>query len=203
MIQDSLPNLDDLQTRARLSRGASERAMSRVTQFGASLGSTLTEIASGAMISGGNAQRLAYKAPLSSLGEQTTRGIAVFSRTDRVTVNNYGVFVPLSLLGHDSSITHEVRREVNGGVRITIFARPSGTGPNVRIGQSIDFTKEHAWLKAHRNEFVGQWVALDGDQLLAHGPDAGEVYDKARGLGVRVPSVVRIEASDELPFGGW
>jgi uncharacterized protein DUF5678 len=203
MIQDNLPNLDDLQTRARLSRGASERATSRVTQFGASLGSTLTEIASGAMISGGNAQRLAYKEPLSSLGEQKTIGIAVFSRTDRVTVNNYGVFVPLSVLGQDSSITHEVRREVNGGVRITILARPNGVRPNVRIGHPIDFTREQAWLKEHRNEYVGQWVALDGDRLLAHGTDARDVYDKARDRGVPVPSVVKIEASDELPFGGW
>ena len=67
----------------------------------------------------------------------------------------------------------------------------------------IDCSRELQWLKEHREEYAGQWVALDGDRLLAHGPDAREVYDKARSLGVRVPAVVRIEPSDELPFGGW
>ena len=28
------------------------------------------------------------------------------------------------------------------------------------------------WIAEHRNEYVGQWVALDGDRLLAAGPSA-------------------------------
>lgn len=33
--------------------------------------------------------------------------------------------------------------------------------------------QERAWLNAHRDEYLGQWVALDGDRLIAHGTDAG------------------------------
>ena len=66
----------------------------------------------------------------------------------------------------------------------------------------IDCSSELQWLKEHREEYVGQWVALDGDRLLAHGTNAREVYDKARSLGVSVPAVLKIEP-DELPFGGW
>jgi hypothetical protein len=29
--------------------------------------------------------------------------------------------------------------------------------------------KERAWIEAHRDEFLDQWVALDGDSLIAHG----------------------------------
>ncbi len=35
-----------------------------------------------------------------------------------------------------------------------------------------DFSRERAWLAQHRVEYDGQWVALDGDKLvaaLAHG----------------------------------
>lgn len=69
--------------------------------------------------------------------------------------------------------------------------------------EPIDCSLELQWLKEHREQYVGHWIALDGDRLLANGPDAKEVYEKARSLGVRVPTVVRIEPWDELPFGGW
>jgi hypothetical protein len=43
---------------------------------------------------------------------------------------------------------------------------------------------ERAWVEAHREEFLGQWVALDGGKLVAHGTDARAVYDEARAQGV-------------------
>ena len=38
--------------------------------------------------------------------------------------------------------------------------------------------EERAWIEAHRDEYLGQWVALDGDRLIAHGSDAKKVYGK-------------------------
>lgn len=69
--------------------------------------------------------------------------------------------------------------------------------------EMLDCTRELRWLKEHRHEYIGQWVALDGDRLVAHGTNGREVYDEARRLGVEVPALVKIEASNELPFGGW
>jgi hypothetical protein len=65
--------------------------------------------------------------------------------------------------------------------------------------------REHAqrWLGEHRDEYLGQWVALEGDRLLASGPDGRAVYEAARSAGVRAPLVTRVELRDELPFAGW
>ena len=65
------------------------------------------------------------------------------------------------------------------------------------------FAQEMAWVQVHRAEFAGQWVALDGEQLLAYGTDAREVFAAARESGVHEPLVLKIEATDALPFGGW
>lgn len=63
--------------------------------------------------------------------------------------------------------------------------------------------REHAWIERHRDEYLNEWVALDGDRLLAHGLDARSVYLSAREAGVRAPYLTRVEPRDELPFGGW
>ena len=62
---------------------------------------------------------------------------------------------------------------------------------------------EQRWLHQHREEYAGQWVALDGDRLLSHGSDGRQVLGEARRACVDIPFVVRVESSDELPFGGW
>ena len=38
-----------------------------------------------------------------------------------------------------------------------------------------DRTPEFRWLDAHGPEYKGEWVAVLGDRLLAHGPDYGEL----------------------------
>ncbi|MEW6129672.1 MAG: DUF5678 domain-containing protein [Acidobacteriota bacterium] len=66
----------------------------------------------------------------------------------------------------------------------------------------LDCTKEMEWLKAHRAEYAGQWVALDGEHLIAHGTNSQAVREAARRSGIRLPLIVQVE-SDDLPFGGW
>jgi Family of unknown function (DUF5678) len=63
--------------------------------------------------------------------------------------------------------------------------------------------REQRWLDEHRDEYLGQWVALEGDRLLSSGPDGRAVYEAARAAGVRAPLVTRGEPRDELPFAGW
>lgn len=46
-----------------------------------------------------------------------------------------------------------------------------------------DFSKEREWLKEHRHEYVGQWIALKGDQLIIHGKDGRAVIAAAREAG--------------------
>lgn len=63
--------------------------------------------------------------------------------------------------------------------------------------------RETEWLRQHRHEYAGQYVALDGDRLIAFGSDGRTVIRQAREAGVKAPYIARIEAADELPFGGW
>jgi len=73
----------------------------------------------------------------------------------------------------------------------------------VRRVPLIDISREKQWLKEHRHEYVGQWIALDGARLISHGTNAREVYEAAREAGVKVPFVAHIDPPDPLPFGGW
>ena len=59
------------------------------------------------------------------------------------------------------------------------------------------------WLRLHRKEYPGEYVALDGDRLVAHGKDGQEVSRIAREQGVKVPLVSYCPPVDEPPFGGW
>ena len=43
--------------------------------------------------------------------------------------------------------------------------------------------KSLRWLNENRQKYLGQWVALDAGRLIASGPNAREVYAKARARG--------------------
>jgi|SRR5581483_4273880 len=59
-------------------------------------------------------------------------------------------------------------------------------------------TKEYEWLDQHRYEYIGEWLALEGDQLVAHGPVAKEVFAEARRKGFQ-PLFVYVDDPD-VPF---
>ena len=63
--------------------------------------------------------------------------------------------------------------------------------------------REYQWINEHRNEYAGQYVVVEGDQLVAHGNDGRQTLADARKAGIKIPFIARIEASDEPPFGGW
>lgn len=62
-----------------------------------------------------------------------------------------------------------------------------------------DDTRERAWVKAHKHEYAGQWVALDGDRLIAASPVQQEVWDAVKADGATLPLVLRIASPDDLP----
>jgi hypothetical protein len=63
--------------------------------------------------------------------------------------------------------------------------------------------REYQWMKEHQEQYAGQYVALFGETLVAHGTDGREVLRQSRAAGFPRALMVRIEAADELPFGGW
>ncbi|MCI0390341.1 MAG: DUF5678 domain-containing protein [Acidobacteria bacterium] len=56
------------------------------------------------------------------------------------------------------------------------------------------------WLKAHGDEYIGQWVALDGDRLIAHSTLFDEVVVAAKADGAKLPLYHFIEPEPEYPF---
>ena len=64
--------------------------------------------------------------------------------------------------------------------------------------------KSLRWLHENRDKYSGQWVALDGDRLIANGPTAKEVYFKAKAEGIEIPFVELVAEEESGPFtGGW
>jgi Family of unknown function (DUF5678) len=64
--------------------------------------------------------------------------------------------------------------------------------------------KSLRWLEDNGEKYSGQWVALDGDRLIASGPTAQEVYSKAKAEGVAIPFVELVTEREHVPFtGGW
>lgn len=57
----------------------------------------------------------------------------------------------------------------------------------------IDRTLEYKWLAAHRREYIGEWIALKGEQLIAHGAQAKEVFAQARAVGAKDALVLFVE----------
>ncbi len=59
------------------------------------------------------------------------------------------------------------------------------------------------WLKAHREEYAGQYVALAGDVLVGHAATIREAHEQAKENGVENPFLVRLTSESEVLFAGW
>ncbi len=59
------------------------------------------------------------------------------------------------------------------------------------------------WLASESRHFAGEWVALDGNRLVAHGPKLAAVNAAARAAGVSRPFFASVPEDSDLPFGGW
>lgn len=66
-----------------------------------------------------------------------------------------------------------------------------------------DRSKETGWLREHGEEYAGQWVALDGDRLLASGSELKPVAEAAEQAGVRNALYVFVESRTAPPLIIW
>ncbi len=67
----------------------------------------------------------------------------------------------------------------------------------------LRFQHSMQWIQENREKFDGQWVALDGGTLLAHGTDGKKVHAEAQAKGVKTPLMHRVSIKEAQPFGGW
>ncbi|MBL8205615.1 MAG: hypothetical protein JNM09_15375 [Blastocatellia bacterium] len=66
-----------------------------------------------------------------------------------------------------------------------------------------DRSREHQWLRENSRKYIGQWVVLEGDQLLAHGTNAKEVFAAADSTGIDRPLHFFVEDPDLPTFSGF
>jgi len=59
------------------------------------------------------------------------------------------------------------------------------------------------WIEEHRAEFAGQYIALDGDRLVAHSADPQEVIAAVRTSGLNGLFFTLIPPADSPPFAGF
>jgi len=69
-----------------------------------------------------------------------------------------------------------------------------------RAASKRDLSAEYRWLREHGEEYVGQWVALKGDQLISHGPRGKEVHDAAVAAGHPDALMKLVQPDDNRPF---
>jgi hypothetical protein len=65
-----------------------------------------------------------------------------------------------------------------------------------------DRTREMKWIEEHKHAYAGQWVALDGDRLIAASPVQQEVWDAVKADDAELPLVHRIPSPDDIPYIG-
>ena len=77
---------------------------------------------------------------------------------------------------------------------MTTVQEPPTTAPAVR-GRRLR-EREDAWCRSHPEvlrRFAGQWLVLEGEEIVAHGTDPAQLVEKARANGVRIPYVFYVE----------
>ncbi len=67
-----------------------------------------------------------------------------------------------------------------------------------------DRGKEIKWIHENRAAYANQWVAVEGDHLIAADVDPLKIFAFAKREGIQIPFVVHVLPEDTLPFiPGW
>jgi len=107
-------------------------------------------------------------------------------------VYEQGILRPLEPL-----VLEEHRR-----VRLTLDEKPA---PLIReTGEPWNERREELhWLAKESGPYAGQWVALDGPRLVAHGEKLANFRAAAEAAGASDPLFASVPRDKDLPFGGW
>jgi hypothetical protein len=94
-------------------------------------------------------------------------------------------------------------KRVRERVRRAAAARARKPSREAGAGNSQSRVLELHWLNAHRHEYPGLWLALDGDNLAGASESLAEALRQAQQKGSTNPLVAWSEDPREVPFGGW
>ena len=87
---------------------------------------------------------------------------------------------------------------------IEAFLRASRPGQATRRVPIRDRHVEMAWAAAPDPRYIGTWVVLEGNQVIASGSDAKRLYDDVRNRGIDSPFLIFVSSEEgQLDQGGW
>ena len=81
----------------------------------------------------------------------------------------------------------------------TVPAEPDPAAPSSKSVASGHRSRELEWCRTHAEvlrQFAGQWVVLEGEEIVAHGNDPLQVVTEARVKGIQIPYIFHIEDMD-------
>jgi len=87
-------------------------------------------------------------------------------------------------------------------VRLTIEEKPSQLSWE-SAGTVNERREELRWLDRESGPYAGEWVALHGPTLVAHGEKLANVSVAAKAAGIEEPFFARVPRDTDIPFGGW
>jgi hypothetical protein len=105
------------------------------------------------------------------------------------------------------SLGEEIRRALTDWPSlqdVLAKARVQAARPSVTPGTELR-RSEIEWLVSHLEElkqYQNQWVAIEGDKVVAHGASEQDVDRLARSQGIITPFVLYIPGENEVPFIG-
>jgi len=87
-------------------------------------------------------------------------------------------------------------------VRLTLEERPARL--SWESAEPLNERREELhWLAKESAPYAGEWVALDGPSLVAHGEKLATVSAAAKAAGVIEPLFARVPRDKDTSFGGW
>lgn len=93
-------------------------------------------------------------------------------------------------------------KSANHNGMIQPMARTSAARKRQDTIKSTLRQRELEWIETHASEMgrlAGEWVVLEGEDLIAHGKSASRVVASARRKGIKVPFVFYVESPDLEP----
>jgi hypothetical protein len=81
--------------------------------------------------------------------------------------------------------------------------QPPGTTPEKeteqQAGKSLPYRhQEREWIRTHKEvvqKLAGQWIVVEGEELVSHGNDPLQVVAEARAKGIQIPDIIRVGAA--------
>lgn len=105
------------------------------------------------------------------------------------------------MIKRSQALNRDEKRSLADYLENDLKRQSEESGPP-RNGSPLNAAKHLAWLKAHREEYSGKYVALVGDKLVGTGETRRAALEEAKRDGVDDPFIVFVLSENVIADGG-